>query len=381
MAIAFKDVQDKLITFEKLTTELEKTEPLDTTLLTADTTVRFHLEDDWAAGVESAPGTAGIDATIRIAGVEHQLTKEALLQAASAFGLQSTYVKKTPANLIEAHLNYWYSAGFGDKEMKTLLVGDRVSAFIKPTITPFSNLELLDRTVESIKNRYGSDAEIWADYKFQNSLGKTDIRLIVPAESREITDTGTSADNWSAGIHISNSLSGLTMTSVEAYLFRWWCTNGCTTNFAETGLWNRRLNGQQEDVYDWARESVDEILGGLEARFDEVQALTQISVAGNAGDVAREIFDQYSIPVSQRQEITDALLEQPSLTMYSVMQAVTQVANANDITPTRADALMRIGGALPTASFDPLKARLWNEGHSADPDKTNPYEIRTAANL
>jgi hypothetical protein len=378
--VTFDQVQDKLITLDKLTTELEKTEPLDTQIINSETKVRFHLEPEWAQALDALPGTAPVDVTVRINGTEHQMTKEAVLQAASEFGLQSTYVKKTPANLIEEHLNYWYSGGYGNKEMKTLQVGERISAFIKPSIVPFSNLQLLDRTVESIRKRYGSDAQIWADYKFQNSLVQTDARLIVPAESREITDTGTEADNWSAGIHLSNSLSGKKKTSLEAYLFRWWCTNGCTTNFAEAGIWNRKLQGQNEDVYEWAAESVDEILGGLEHRFNEVQALTQISIAGNAGDVAREIMDQYSIPISQRTTITDALLEQPTLTMYGMMQAITQVANTHDISAGRADDLMRIGGELPTASFDPLKARIYAEGqlHPTDP---NPYEIRTAASL
>lgn len=380
--VKFADVQDKLITLDKLTTELEATEPLDTQLITAETPVRFHLEPDWAVNAGSRNPTATVDATITINGTERALTQEALLQAASAFGLQSTYVKKTPANLIEDHLNYWFSAGYGDKEMKALTVGDRMSAFIKPSIVPFSNLELLDRTVAAIKNRYGSDAEIWADYKRDNSLTSTNVRLIVPAEVREMTDTGTDADNWSAGIHLSNSLTGQSMLKLEAYLFRWWCTNGCTTNFDETGLWNRRLQGQREDVYDWAQQSVDEILGGLEHRFDEVQALAHISVQGQAGDVAREVFDQYGIPISQRQEILDLLLEQPgTLTMYDVMQAITQVANGNDISVSRADSLMRIGGTLPTATFDPLKARLWDEGHRADAERENPYIIRTAATI
>lgn len=378
--VAFEDIQDKLLTLEQVTTKLEATEPLDTQIITPESKVRFHLEPEWNVALDGLPGTAPVGATIRINGTEHQLTKEAIFQAGSAFGLQSTYVKKTPAKLIEDHLNYWYSGGFGDKEMKTLQVGEYVSAFIKPSITPFSNLMLLDRTLAAIKSKYGSDVEVWGDYKFSNSLVGTDLRLIVPAAQREITNTGTSADNWSAGIHISNSLSGAKMTSVEAYLFRWWCTNGCTTNFEETGLWNRRLQGQQEDVYEWARESVEEILGGLEGRFDEIQALTEINIGGQAGDVAREIMDTYSIPVSQRQQITDALLEQPTMTMYSMMQAVTQVANRFDITPSRADTLMRIGGEIPTATFDPLKARVYAEGQ-AHPTAPNPYIIRTAANL
>ena len=35
---------------------------------------------------------------------------------------------------------------------------------------------------------------------------------------------------------------------------------------------------------------------------------------------------------------------------------------------------MRIGGALPTSTFDTLKAKVWREGHKAKKDERNPYE-------
>lgn len=184
-------------------------------------------------------------------------------------------------------------------------------------------------------------------------------------------------DNWYAGIHLSNSLVGKTQTSLEAYMFRWWCTNGATSTLDAAGTWSRRVNGQQDDVYEWARDTVEEVLGGMEYRFDQVQALAQLNVAGNTIDILREIFRNYEVPVSQRDTIQARLLEQEgTLTMYSIMQAITQVANEEDMDDRRRDRLMRIGGAIPTATFDTLKARVWREGHAADPTAPNPYEVR-----
>ncbi len=159
-------------------------------------------------------------------------------------------------------------------------------------------------------------------------------------------------------------------------MFRYWCTNGCTTELGEVGKWSRRVNGQQDDVYAWARDSVDEILGGMEHRFDEVQALARLGVAGNTADILTEIFKNYEVPVSQRDDIMLALLEVENLTMYSIMQAITQVANQDDMDDRRRDRLMRIGGAIPTEQFDTLKAKVWREGHSAKSSERNPYEIQ-----
>jgi len=161
-------------------------------------------------------------------------------------------------------------------------------------------------------------------------------------------------------------------------MFRWWCTNGATTMLDSVGTWGRRSDGQGDDVYDWARDSVEEILGGLEYRFDQVQALSQLNVAGNTADVLREIFSQYEVPVSQRDSIMARLLESENLTMYSIMNAITQTANEEGLDDRRADRLMRIGGAIPTETFDTLKAKVWREGHTAEPESPNPYEIVVA---
>lgn len=371
------DVLDKVLTMDDVREKLSVTEPLSSTLLTGDDKVRFVYDPQWALTIDSKEGTDLVDAVIRINDVDHQMTKDAALQISSAFGLQSTYVKKVPSNLLEPQMNYWLSAGLGDKAFNVLSVGEgqNVAAFSKPSINPFSNRVLLDNALGAIEERYGSGA-VYADYKFQHSLLQTDMRLIVPEFTRTIENTAVEGDIWSAGIHLSNSLTGTTPTSIEGYLFRYWCTNGCTTMNTDIGKWNRR-HGQGEDVYEWARATVDEIFQGMSIQFDAVQALTALDVGENLLDVIHTIFDDFNVPVSQRAAIIDNLTMIEHLTMYEIMQAITAAANGADVKPTNADRLMRIGGAIPSSHFDPLKAKVWREGHTADPEKPNPYEIQT----
>lgn len=383
--VTLKQMKDKLLTVDQAVQELEKTEPFETDFLSSEAKVKFKLQPDWAHGIDAMIDTDPVGIAMTINGKERQLTKEAALQAGANFGLPGPYMKRVPATYIEGLLNYHYSGGMGSNEYNVLTVKDRISAFTRPTLTPFSNLQLVEKTVEGIQNRHGKKTDIFVDYKFHNSLMQTNVRFIVPAQERIITDSNMadvpdgSEDVWMAGVHLSNSIVGKKQTSLEAYLFRWWCTNGATTFLEGIGNWSRRSNGQQEDVYEWARESVDEILGGLEYRFDQVQALTQLNVAGNTADVLREIFREYEVPISQRDTIAARLLEAETLTMYSIMQAITQVANEADMEDRRRDRLMRIGGALPTETFDTLKARIWREGHEADETQPNPYEIVAVA--
>lgn len=380
-SITLDQMRTKLLTLDQVAETLSATEPLTTERVTSDSKIHFTLPDGWNADLDTLAGTDVVTASMRINGTEHALTKDAALMAAATVGLPGAYVRKTPGNLIEPHLNYWFSGGMGSKEFNVLSVADNIAAFVRPTLVPFSNVNLLEAATAGIRQQYGESTEILADYKILNTLQGTDIRLIVPEHQRTMTDTHMTdtptgeADLWSAGIHLSNSLTGKRQTAVEAYLFRWWCTNGCTTSMADVGAWSRRVDGQESDVFVWAADAVNEVLGGMEHKFDEVQALAHMNVAGNTADILREIFSQYEVPVSQRDQIMATLLEAENLTMYTIMQAITQVANGNEIDPRRADRMMRIGGAIPTTTFDLVKAKVWGEGHVAEPESSNPYFV------
>lgn len=391
--VTFSEVKDQsnLLTLDQVREKIEATEPLNTTYLSSDSSISFEFEPDWALSLESSKGIDLVNAAITVNGREHQLTKDAALQAGAAFGLPGKHAAALPINLLEQELNYWYGGGMGDRDFHMLTTGPdhQVAAFTKTTVSPYSNRLLLDNILSGIKQKLGESTEIWADYKIDHSLVKTDIRLILPDVEHEIVGGGipdvpsNEKDMWYGGLHLTNSLIGKSQTRLEPYLFRWCCTNGATAILEEGGIWSRRRNTEEElDVYEWARASIDDVLGGLEDQFDRVQALTKLSVPDTgAADVVREIFDTFSVPVSQRQPIIDRLATQAEvgmdLSMYSIMNAITQ--EANTIAPDRADRLMRVGGALPSSTFDVMKAKIWAEGHTASPEEPNPYDIKQIA--
>jgi hypothetical protein len=106
-------------------------------------------------------------------------------------------------------------------------------------------------------------------------------------------------------------------------------------------------------VYEWARATVDEVLGGLEPALDDVQHLVNIPVEGEANEVLRDVFSHYRVPLPERARIIENMVEQHGqLTMYSIIAAITEVANRVDIDPAHIDNLMRIGGDLAHAAQD-----------------------------
>lgn len=353
MTITASEMTSKLMSLEDARSQLAATEPLSSYPLDSNQ-VQFTLDPSWAVGLEMKSGTDLVNAAVSIApGQEFQLTKDAIQAATSIMGLNTAYVARTPAALIEPQLNYWYKTGFvGTKSFQLLTLGDHVGAAItKSTINPFSNLRLLDEALAGITELYGA-SDVWVDYKFQHSLRGTTMRLIVPEQTRMLEGTGTENDSWSMGLQLRNSLTGEKQTEIQGYLFRWACTNGMTDTHVESGVWSRRSAAGGDDVYDWARIAVDSVLGGLEHSLDQVQALTEIPIHGEANEVLRDVFQTYKVPQNTRDMILGNMVEAEDLTMYTLLNAVTEVANRSDVDPRHASSLLRIGGELSQRAHD-----------------------------
>ncbi len=345
--VKFDEMRGKLLTLGQLESALAATEPIASYDISSGNT-EFRL-NDWNADRVSAEALEDTDLTsavVRVSGNEFPLTKEALLRATSIIGLNQAYVTRTPSEFIEPALNYAFSES--EKGLQLFSAAGRGVAFAKSSIKPFSNLALMDRVVRGLRSRIGQD-EIFVDYKFNHSVAHTTARFIVPSISRAITGTGTEDDRWSVGIQFNNSLIGAKQTSLEGYMFRWWCTNGSIDIHSSTGAWNRKQSGQTaDDVYTWAQESISGILETLERTgFDSIQNLVDIPVEGAAVDILEDIFNTYKIPAAERNAIVSNMVETTDLNMYSIMQAVTQVANSADLSPAHVERLMRAGGDIP----------------------------------
>lgn len=358
--ITFDSMRDKLHTLEHVHDVLQRTEPLATHTFTVGQDVHFTVERGWQTGLDARAGTDRVAATIALgrgpSTQEFELTKDALLEATSACGINQTYVSRCPAELIEPQLNYWFREGMltnrgGNRDFQLLVAGGVGAAVTRASITPFSNLSLVEQALAGVRARFG-DVEVLADYKFDHSLRRTHLRLILPGQRRTITGTDTPDDEWSIGLQVKNSLIGAEKTAIDGYLFRWYCTNGAIDTHSTSGTWTRRGGGTEEEVYEWARGAVDEVLGGLEHALDRVQETVHMPIQGRANEVLRDVFDRYRTPVPERARIVERMVEAGQLTMYSVMGAITEVANDDGMDPRHVEGLLRMGGDLPHAAHD-----------------------------
>jgi hypothetical protein len=94
----------------------------------------------------------------------------------------------------------------------------------------------------------------------------------------------------------------------------------------------------------------------MEHEFQAIEELANTPVPfGSDGspDVAAalaDVFDTYRVPSEAREAIIENMVNSDDLTMYGVMQAVTQAANDADLPEKARLSLMEVGGDIPRAT-------------------------------
>lgn len=390
--VSITEMSGKLHDVPWLREKLAATEPLDSAVFsTGKVKLRVDETDLEGKRWNDRDLTAIAPAWLEVEGGErYALTRQALMEVGSECHLPRKYQEEIPTDLLTANINWWLSGGLGERNFKLLTCGMGAAplysegatelplarAMTRATVSPFSNLALLDILVAGLAKKYGcTEADLLVDYKFHHDLEATAMRLIVPGQQRVISGTQIQDDTWSTGLQFKNSLIGLRQTEVNAYLFRWWCTNGAIDTNGTGGF--ARRGTTQEDVMAWAKASVDEVLGGLEHTLDEIQGMVGIPVTGEVTTVLADLFTRHSLPVKQQKSIIAAMADTDDMTMYGIMQAVTQAANAEDMDRRAVESLMRMGGHIITSaaagrcSSDAPCKRLLPEGW------TEPVHVHT----
>lgn len=342
-----------LLSLDHVRGVLAETEPMNVLEYAVGGDISFELHDRVSQQVRESEGPDPVYAWVTLPPNEEseepqrfQLSKDGLLTAAKAAHISQTYLQVCPGPLIAPHLNFWYQGGLGPKDFKFLENNGIVQAVTRFSVTPFSNLRLLDSLVAGIRAE-DSDNPVHVDSKFYHDLRRTHLRLVTPRHNRSMERTGVEDDRWSVGLQLTNSLTGEHPTDLSGYMFRYWCANGAIDIHSGAGRWSRRHGGSDsEEVYAWARQAVDEVFTGLEGSLDAVQRLADTPVRGDAADVLRELFERYRLPASDRDRIMRPLLDEESLTQYHIMNAITQAANGHE-SPDQMMRLMEMGGSLP----------------------------------
>lgn len=345
-------VRNKVLTLDDARLVLGKTEPLAFVDFETGDHVSFRVEEGWNEDIETKHGTdpVAVFANVSRGGAtqrEFQLTLDAVHQATTSFGMGKGYVDKSPAFLTEEAMRWWFQTGM-DREFRLHVIGeDQLGmALTRPSVEPFSNLNLLDALLERIEELHPG-MSIYVDRnKMSHSLRLTHLQLILPELSRTMEGTGEVDDRWWGGVQIINSMTAEKPTSADGFLLRQRCTNGMVTVAPSDPTWNRKKMGQDEgSMLEWAKRSVDEIFENLDHSWDQIQATVNQPVEDLETYVG-DLFENYRIPVPARRRILDFLAtDDEAVSVYQITNAITEAANG-DVVPSQQQLLMRAGGDL-----------------------------------
>jgi hypothetical protein len=211
-------------------------------------------------------------------------------------------------------------------------------------------LRLLDSIIDGLAERGTSESEILVDSKFHHALAGTYLRLVLPKQTFVVPGTEVEDDQWFLGLNLYNSLIGNGQTEIDGYLFRWWCTNGAIDTKNPSSVWARNAGSgdySPEEVYAWAKTAVDAVFEPLQGIEDTLFQMTQQSIEGDVNQILEDLFDDYGIPARDKKAIIANMVEDDELTMYSLMQSVTDAANGDGMSPKEQAKLMSVGGELP----------------------------------
>jgi hypothetical protein len=348
---------DLLLTVDDAIERLAVTEPLDSmALVTGDPDIDITYDKGWFEDVAPTdPARVWLDVPGQ---GQVQLTYQAARQLGSTCRINQRFQEFLPPDLLRDIARWALNYGLGENKLKLMTAGTGVDpsgaevplvvAQTRATVTPFSNIRLLQAVLDTVRGQLGSEVADSAriDYKFWHDLEHTSVRVIFPAAQQVIDGTSTEDDAWCYGIEFSNSLIGLKQTLVNGYLFRFICTNGARDVEHASGGFQRR-GSTPEGAYTWAAESTAAILGGLDEAFAAVQELTRHPVDSGGSVVLAQLFRENYVPKEQQAQIAQAMeTETGPLTMYDVMQATTRAANIPGLSWRPAMALMALGGYI-----------------------------------
>lgn len=318
-----------------------------------DLDVRY--DKGWGDGELTDPAAAWL--TVPDAGI-YQLTFQAARQLGSTCRIPQELQVDWSTGLQTSAVRWFLREGLGERQLKLLTSGEGEApdgsfcplavAQTRAAVSPFSNLRLLDVVLERVAARFTLAAANSAvvDYKFENDLEHTGVRVVIPHAQQVITGTGEQDDAWCLGVEFTNSAIGLKPTTATGYVFRYICTNGARDMANRPRPFARR-GMTEEDALAWMAESVDEIFEGLDGVFGHVQELTRMPVVPDVTTVLKDLFRQYNIPKARALAVIETMADTGGdITFYDLLNAITLAANLAGLERRSVDQLLAAGGHI-----------------------------------
>ena len=318
-----------------------------------DMPVHFSTPQQWSSDIKNLEDDDDTEAILNVGGTDYILTKRALELLGLKYHVTRKYMSIVPSSLLEPHMDYWLSDRVDD--FRLLLSGDRVVGMSKSSKAPLfpatTVLEVVaDKLAEAL---HIAPEDLHVDYKLAHDLDSTYFRIFAPTVSRVITakrDGEEANDEWSPGVAVSHSQSGMFSTTFETYLFNWGETNGVIATHAAAGKFDRRSHGDEfSELDDWAGVITNDIVLDAPLQLNDVEALVTVDLKGEMADAANAVFRRFKVPTAAQGVILDELVSVDDWSAYGLLNAISGAANPSDTDEAIRSKLFRAAGDMAAA--------------------------------
>lgn len=303
-----------------------------------------------------------------------QLTEQAHRQIAGWTKIPWTYYDRMLADhpdLVMENVNKLFEREPGTRMIRT--IDGKCRAFLSDKYRRLDNDMVLSKTLPAI---LGKGGELPPTRVLQNVITDDDMRIkVVFTDDTLMQDIGelprgNGRDTVRPGFEIGNSETGKGSLYVRGFFHRGYCDNGCIWTFGEDTLsYSRHHLGGKLKVMDGIRVLSDETLRKDDAAIvsaltDVMRALGSREVVGQLGAALRGAKNSVKLErpqvavqvlaneVGLRENELDLvmrnLIEDGDLSQYGVLNAVTAVANRDDVDQDRSFQLEEIGNSILT---------------------------------
>lgn len=279
-------------------------------------------------------------------------------QLATWAGIPKKYVDMMAADapeLLATNLNHWLSRNDETRLVRTM--DGQARAFLSHRYRVLDNVDVVSAVMPTLVSR---------GVEFV-SQAVTPDHLYLKAVSKKKTYEVRKGDKVQFGVTISNSEVGLGAVHVDPFILTLACLNGATV--AASGLRKFHIGRKTEELAESVEVFKDDTRAAddkafflklrdvVEASFDEAE-MTEVLNAAQAGATRRlgqgrkieEVIEvtakRYGLNDTEADGVLRRLIDGGDLTQWGLSSALTNYAQADELTYERASELERVGGAV-----------------------------------
>jgi len=262
--------------------------------------------------------------------VDLEFDGPALTKMASDVGFPKAYLKKIKEDdyptLVLPHLNHWYISGMMDQMLRFIAVDNVVQSISKNAKESVSIMKM-DQLQEVATEVIGAERilgyhKVYPDWKkFQFAI-VTDHQFTI--------NTNSPQRELFAGIQIRHSPLAERSTTVVAYVFAQWCSNGAIT-MDKLGSWSFRRGNGDDDFRGWFRKTVESSEVAIENERQRLQLMADTrTTPEHVAETIESTMQLARIPSVLQTQIRDAAVNSPPETLYDVYNLITRVGTHSE---------------------------------------------------